>query len=559
MNNSKIIGLVAYKMVMLLAFVFSACSENADVSPIAHDGGWTEEQAYLENIKVVAYARRSYESIADDSTMTRFVSSIESGSIIRMSELDSVNFDTTGLVYYSRAEDATGVFYFDNVSLKSPYVMLELSASCGNYKYPDSDWVEGCHDVYEGKFYAAYGLIVDLRKSKNIGINVVTTIETKRLQRLIGLGMSFENAKLQAESEILATLGLYGVPYRFDEPASDDNHMEMMFSDYLGDWLAYSYSGKSVSGAARVFAELGSFNPSVGGYLAKKVNEWFKSRWTDKEAKVYLHDYMLNFMASLFGLGRCAAENDGYSTTLSFDKHKNIDFVCENGNWSYLVYYVVPDSLGAVLGQMTDSRDGEKYNTVTYNIDGKTQTWLAENLKFNSVDGEYFFHEVMNLPDSVALIPYESCIEENTYRYCDRLETGKRNFNYERFWAVVDSVETAGKTYQGICPDGWHLPDLNEWKKLRGYVIKNVDIHSLKGEEDIMAIAGFGESDAEKGTSYAVKIDSAFGSYYARSRRSPVISVFVQLLNWTYEDLHDEGMPIEKIGINKFSVRCVKD
>ena len=264
-------------------------------------------------------------------------------------------------------------------------------------------------------------------------------------------------------------------------------------------------------------------------------------------------------MASLFGLGRCAAENDGYSTTLSFDKHKNIDFVCENGNWSYLVYYVVPDSLGAVLGQMTDSRDGEKYNTVTYNIDGKTQTWLAENLKFNSVDGEYFFHEVMNLPDSVALIPYESCIEENTYRYCDRLETGKRNFNYERFWAVVDSVETAGKTYQGICPDGWHLPDLNEWKKLRGYVIKNVDIHSLKGEEDIMAIAGFGESDAEKGTSYAVKIDSAFGSYYARRRRSPVISVFVQLLNWTYEGLHDEGMPIEKIGINKFSVRCVKD
>ena len=44
MNYSKFSGLVACKMAMLLAFMFAACSDEPSVSPLAQDGGYTEEQ-----------------------------------------------------------------------------------------------------------------------------------------------------------------------------------------------------------------------------------------------------------------------------------------------------------------------------------------------------------------------------------------------------------------------------------------------------------------------------------------------------------------------------------
>lgn len=559
MNYSKFSGLIACKMAMLLAFMFAACSEDSAVSPLAQDGGYTEEQASLENIKVVAYAR-SYESVVEDSTTTKFVSSIVPGSIVRLTELDSVTFDATGLVYYSRTEDSSGVFRFDSISLKSPYVMLELSASCEfTIEGVNDGWLDGC--VSNSRKSVVYSMIADLRKSKNVGINVMTTMVTRRLLGLMTTGLSFEAAKQQSENELLKALGIYGVPYRFDKAVSDDSRAEMLFMDYLGDWLEFKNADRSALGVASVFSKLGSFNesPAVKNYFVESILEWFESEWVSEDTKAYLHDYMHNFMASLWGLGQCATENDGYSTTLPFNEHQNIDFVCNKEAWSYLVHYVVPDSIGAVFGEMADSRDGAKYKTVAYDIGGKTQTWLAENLKYESADGVYFWNEAMGLPDSVALIPYETCIEDNTYKKCDQLQADKINLDYERILAITDSVKAAGKTYQGICPDGWHLPDVYEWKTLFGYVSEKIDIRSLENA-DAMAIAGFGESDSWNGTSYAVKIDTTdqgiTGSPYLKSSK---LWVHVKGENWSFISLDRRDIRSEYKRQNAVSVRCVKN
>ena len=559
MNYSKFSGLIACKMAMLLAFMFAACSEDPAVSPLAQDGGYTEEQASLENIKVVAYAR-SYESVVEDSTTTKFVSSIVPGSIVRLTELDSVTFDATGLVYYSRTEDSSGVFRFDSISLKSPYVMLELSASCEfTIEGVNDGWLDGC--VSNSRKSVVYSMIADLRKSKNVGINVMTTMVTRRLLGLMTTGLSFEAAKQQSENELLKALGIYGVPYRFDKAVSDDSRAEMLFMDYLGDWLEFKNADRSALGVASVFSKLGSFNesPAVKNYFVESILEWFESEWVSEDTKAYLHDYMHNFMASLWGLGQCATGNDGYSTTLPFNEHQNIDFVCDKEAWSYFVHYVVPDSIGAVFGEMADSRDGAKYKTVAYDIGGKTQTWLAENLKYESADGVYFWNEAMDLPDSVALIPYETCIEENSYKKCDQLQADKINLDYERILAITDSVKAAGKTYQGICPDGWHLPDMYEWKTLFDYVSEKIDIRSLENA-DAMAIAGFGESDSWNGTSYAVKIDTTdqgiTGSPYLKSSK---LWVHVKGENWSFISLDRRDVRTEYKRQNAVSVRCVKN
>ena len=537
----------AFCLVMAFAILvmYSGCSEDAGQSPVAHEGGYTEEQASLENIKVVAYARR-FEVVTEDSTPSKLVSSIVPGTLISMSELDSITFDTTGNTYYTQSLDSTGVFSFDSVSLKSPYVMLGLSNNCNQI------WTEGC--VAGNISYNGYRLIVDLRKSKNVSVNVVTTIVTERLMHLIAHGASFEDAKRQAENEILIALGIYGVPYRFDKAISDENRVELRFADYLSSWLVYN------SKEMKSFAAVGSFTAgsTIRKYLVESVYGWFKSKWVSESEKVLLRDFMQNFMASLFSLGQCAAENEGYSTTLPYDEYRNINFICKNGNWSYLIHYEVPDSVGAVSGEMTDSRDSTKYKTVAYNIDGKAQTWLAENLKYKSTDGIYFWNDAMDLPDSVALIPYESCIEENSYTRCDSLQAEKGNFDYERIWSITDSVKAAGKNYQGICPDGWHLPDASEWKKLRDYVTEKVDERKLNGA-DIMAIAGFREFDAEEGTAYVVKIDSSIQGLVG-GLSSTVFSIYAEGSRWSYISrklkLRSWEADILK---NALFVRCVKD
>ena len=116
-------------------------------------------------------------------------------------------------------------------------------------------------------------------------------------------------------------------------------------------------------------------------------------------------------------------------------------------------------------GTMTDERDGKVYRTVKIG----EQTWMAENLNYD---------------DSVAtpsLLGNSWCYEKERYkndpRNCDvigRLYT----------WAAaIDSVKLATDaenpldcgynkecvlpdTVQGICPEGWHLPNNTEWKAL---------------------------------------------------------------------------------------------
>jgi uncharacterized protein (TIGR02145 family) len=151
------------------------------------------------------------------------------------------------------------------------------------------------------------------------------------------------------------------------------------------------------------------------------------------------------------------------------------------------------------------------------------------------------------------------------------MQQNRRNFNYERLWNVTDSVKAAGKTYQGVCPDGWHLPDANEWKKLRDYVEKKIDIQSLNGE-NVMSIAGFDGPESEGENLYVVKIDSSVQdiSGYTDEINSTIILLYVENEEWTYVSLKQKNMNRlngaryalqrpELFTEKSFSVRCIKD
>lgn len=87
-------------------------------------------------------------------------------------------------------------------------------------------------------------------------------------------------------------------------------------------------------------------------------------------------------------------------------------------NWNYLN----PD---ISYGEMTDSRDGQIYKTVVIG----SQKWMAENLNFET---------------------------ENSACYMDSLEYCKK---YGRLYTWTAAMDSA-------CPEGWHLPDLDEWEQI---------------------------------------------------------------------------------------------
>lgn len=115
--------------------------------------------------------------------------------------------------------------------------------------------------------------------------------------------------------------------------------------------------------------------------------------------------------------------------------------------------YVIP---AIIHDSITDSRDGQVYVTVIIG----TQTWMSENLNFVT-DSSWCYE---NIPDNCEsygrLYQWASAMNIDTM------------YNSNMFYAVYDP-------YQGICPEGSHLPSSNDWQKLKNYA------DSLNGEEGL--------------------------------------------------------------------------
>lgn len=99
---------------------------------------------------------------------------------------------------------------------------------------------------------------------------------------------------------------------------------------------------------------------------------------------------------------------------------------------------------------MTDERDGQTYKTVTIG----TQTWMAENLNYESV---------------------KSFCYKDSAEYCTKYG---RLYNWAAAMDSAGTWSTNGEicgfrtlclpTYpvRGVCPEGWHLPTTTEWNTL---------------------------------------------------------------------------------------------
>lgn len=109
----------------------------------------------------------------------------------------------------------------------------------------------------------------------------------------------------------------------------------------------------------------------------------------------------------------------------------------------------------ASFGTMTDERDGQTYRTVKIG----DQTWMAENLNFETENSLCIY-------DSVEL-----CAQfGRLYRWSDAMDSaGTWSENGKGCGKGKKCVYQVGwqePRFRGVCPEGWHLPNDNEWSSL---------------------------------------------------------------------------------------------
>ena len=123
---------------------------------------------------------------------------------------------------------------------------------------------------------------------------------------------------------------------------------------------------------------------------------------------------------------------------------------------------------------IVDKRDGQVYKTIKIG----TQVWMAQNLNYA---------DSVNTP---SLLKRNWCYGDKS----ENCEFGGRLYTWA---AAVDSIKLANDAenpqfcgyltncsfpakYQGICPEGWHLPDTTEWRTLIFQVSNDASVAGYK-------------------------------------------------------------------------------
>ncbi len=237
----------------------------------------------------------------------------------------------------------------------------------------------------------------------------------------------------------------------------------------------------------------------------------------------------------------CSGEGgNGSSASVVSDADNDDGYNYPNGPYPDDYYNKTVD-----YGELVDSRDGQKYRTITI----ERQTWMAENLSFKPSFGK-------------TECPFPE------YNKCG-------NYGVLYPWAVaVDSAKdgcgfgvycTEKLPLKGICPDGWHLPSKAEWDIFDKAVMEVMLLDSsrtdsvgfvLKSSEYWHFGLGDSSTSGDRLGFGGLPIVGGIMTYYWSSSEVGRLNSYVSDLNWSGPSLTTWAQ-YDKSRYG--SVRCVKN
>ena len=235
----------------------------------------------------------------------------------------------------------------------------------------------------------------------------------------------------------------------------------------------------------------------------------------------------------------CTANSQGNMTSDSTR-------TCDAGNWRPSIVYDFPVGKDWTNPELTydtlvDSlRDGRVYKTVKIN----GITVMAENLNYaDSVNSPYIKGQIQCYKNDST-----NCLKGGRYYSWTAAMNIDPKWLNDTPYGVVGLIKTP---HQGICPNGWHIPTDEEWRKL----------FANKTYEKIQAKGFIGWSDASNETGFSalpVAGQEPPYAYFWSAFDGYEISHETNTAYFWRLDPHGAGLNRAGKG-GKFAVRCFKD
>ena len=304
---------------------------------------------------------------------------------------------------------------------------------------------------------------------------------------------------------------------------------------------------------------------SVAGVKLKAAKDWSDDGYgTDDYFFTALPSGHRDGNGPFQGIGDDAdfwsSAEDGENFAYRVDLYKGFDEARLNNNYKTMAFSVrCVKNKESDKFNVYDRRNGKVYRKVTIG----SQTWMAENLNFETAAGSYCYGTTDEEKD-------QNCATYGRlYTWATAVGKSEAECGYE-----VDCDLGTGKI-QGVCPKGWHLPQKEEWEELLttlgeeeiGKKLKSKtawdDYTQILDDGSEVSISGNGEDlygynalPAGHGYDDGTYKDEGINIHFWSSSRSSAVSAYNLNLR-----AYDTGY--KYLGVDykhrRFSVRCIED
>ena len=386
----------------------------------------------------------------------------QKGPFIKGAEVTLYGMDEslhqTGTHFSTEIENNQGEYTLKNMELDDRYAWLNAN---GFY----IDEITG--DTSAQKI--SLNSLVDLQNRDHVNINILTHLSFDRIRRLVKEGKSVDEAKREAEKEVLNAFGFSDDGESFDQldiSGAGKGDAKLLAISLI--MLTAEDMGVVTSRMATIALDLETDGVLDDTVLVNQMK---------KDVSMAGHDGVYNRVReNLINVG--ATDVSDFQTYVDlfaapWDSSWGLAYrcgnqdevrdghICRGGVWKT---YIGPrvegdapvDSTGK-SGTLVDKRDGKAYKTLDVKLnDGTTATWMVSNLalkpKVESVGGHEWFADpekggVYHVCQALDALDEETC-ESEAYRS-----------------GIMDKV-LRKENVQGICPEGWHLPQSHERETL---------------------------------------------------------------------------------------------
>ena len=248
--------------------------------------------------------------------------------------------------------------------------------------------------------------------------------------------------------------------------------------------------------------------------------------------------------------------------TYLMEGHYTVSLKVNNSNGSDTetkTNYITVISQFSNCGTVTDY-DGNIYHTVTIN----NQCWLKENLEVTHYsDGT----EIPLIEDATVWKNLENDNVDKAYCWYDNDINNKEIYGALYTYSAATNGDNSGVNVQGACPDGWHLPNENEWVELIDY-LGGEDVAGGKMKEIGTVNWGSPNTDANNSSGFSAR-GGGYRDYYGdghfdseKFRGYWWTSTETVSSNARFRNIINSYSKVFSVATGKstgFSVRCVKD